>query len=234
MSKWKRKATRVAVHPSTRGAAEGRRSNGLFGTIEYQDEETFKAGLREQGLYGDEAEEPPAPITLEDKLVCIFCDWEAQTFPELAHHVGIFHKVGYQQFRRIAEDYYRALQRPIRVEAQPIPTEPVFTRVPRIPTGDGGCECHPHLGVADPVDKPRDVYGQFVSGQRYVYHDLDGRSYVRRSTSRRVQWGVIPRVVFEVRTPGEVPLYLVGHRSGGWYTSMLPEECPPPGHAVGL
>ena len=233
MSKFKKKAY-VAVHPSTRGVGGGRRSNGLPGTLEYEDEAAFKARLRAQGLYGVEDEELPAPITLEDELACIFCNREARTFAELAHHVGIYHKVGYQQFRRIAEDYYRALQRPIKVEEEPISTEPVLTRVPRLPAGHGGCECHPQFGVADPVDKPRDVYGQFVSGQRYVYHDLDGTSYVRRSMSRRVQWGAIPRCVFEVRTPGEVPQYLVGHRWGGWYTSMLPEECAPPGHPVGL
>ena len=80
MSKSKRKASYVAVHPSTRGVGEGRRSNGIPGTIEYEDEEAFKARLRAQGLYGEEAEEVPAPITLEDKLACIFCNWEAPNF----------------------------------------------------------------------------------------------------------------------------------------------------------
>ena len=78
------------------------------------------------------------------------------------------------------------------------------------------------------------VHSELASGRRYIYHDLDGISYVRKTTSRQVQWGRVPRVVFEVRTPGEMPMYLIGDRWGGEYVYELPENFPPPGHIVGL
>ena len=64
--------------------------------------------------------------------------------------------------------------------------------------------------------------------------DVDGVSHVRKTKSRQVQWGAVPRVVFEVRTPGEVPLYLIGDRLGGYYTRALPEDLPSPGLPLGL
>ena len=228
--KKKRKTTRVVVRPADCGGAQGQRSDGVPGTIEYQHEEASEAGL--PGPSG--MERPSVALTVEDSLACVLCHWVAPSFPELTHHVGIYHKVAYDQWYGMAEADCRARQRPVKIEAQPVPTVPILTQVPRMPRGHGECDCHRSAGVADPVDGFRNVYGRLASGRRYIYHDVDGVSHVRKTKSRQVQWGVVPRVVFEVRTPGEVPLYLIGDRLGGYYTRALPEDLPSPGLPLGL
>ena len=228
--KKKVKTTRVVVRPSDCGGAQGQRSDGVPGTIEYQHGEVSEAGL--PGSTG--MEDSSVATTVEDNLACVLCRWVAPSFPELTHHVGWYHKVAYDQWYGMAEADCQAKQRPVKIEAQPVPTVPILTQVPRIPRGHGECDCHLSASEADPVDEPRDVYGRLLGGRRYVYHDVDGVSHVRKTTSRQVQWGVVPRVVFEVRTPGEVPLYLIGDRLGGYYSRALPENFPPPGLPLGL
>ena len=227
--KRKKTATRVVVRPAGRGFAKGQRIDGVPGTIEYQRDEAVEAGVpRPNGV-----EKSPA-ASVEDNLACVLCHWTAPSFPKLTHHIGYYHKVSYDQWYGLAEAERRRRNQPVKVEAQSVPTVPILTQVPRIPRGHGGCNCHRSAGVADPVDGPRDVYGRWTSGRRYVYHDLDGVSHVRKTTSRQVQWGVVPRVVFEVRSPGEIPLYLIGDRLGGYYSYELPENCPAPGMSLGL
>ena len=222
-------ATRVVVRPTDCGPVKGQRSDGVPGTIEYERGEADEVNVPKPC-----GAEKSSVATVEDKLACVLCRWTAPSFAELTHHVGLHHKVTYEQWYGLAEAECRAEARPVKIEAQPVPTVPILTQVPRIPRGHGDCNCHRSTGVPDPVDGPRDVYGRWESGRRYVYHDVDGVSYVRKTTSRQVQWGVVPRVVLEVRSPGEVPLYLVGDRSGGRYSWELPENCPPPGTSLGL
>ena len=225
--KREKKTSRVVIRPVDGGSAVGQRRPGIPGMLEYQDEEAPAADFQRPRVAGGSY----GAVAMEAILVCIFCDWEATSFPKLSHHVGYVHKVSYRYWCDLVEKNYHVLSKPVKSEAQAIPTEPVMTRVPRIPRGRMLCDCHPHAGVGDGLSH---IHRRLASGRRYIYHDLDGISYVRKTTSRQVQWGRVPRVVFEVRTPGEMPLYLIGDRWGGEYVHSLPENFPPPGHFVGL
>ena len=214
----------MTVRPVECGEPMGPR--GIPGTIQYQDGEDAEVGL--ERLCGTEGSS--AAFAIEEALVCILCDQEASSFVELSHHVGYVHQISYQDWRDVVRKKYQVVPRSGQSEGQTALLDPVLTPVPRIPRGRTLCDCHPHAGGA----RPHDVHGQLASGRRYIYHDLDGISYLRKTTSRQVQWGRVPRVVFEVRTPGERPLYLIGDRWGGQYTHSLPKNFPPPGHVVGL
>ena len=223
-SKHQKRTSRVVIRPVECGEAQGQR--GIPGTIEYPGGDGAVNGLeRSCGAEGSSA-----AFAIEEVLVCIFCDREAPSFAKLSHHVGYVHQVSYRDWCNVVERKQQVLRRSVKSEGEDAMLEPVLTPVPRIPRGRTLCDCHPHAGGA----KPHDVYGQLASGRRYIYHDLDGISYLRKTTSRQVQWGSVPRVVFEVRTPGERPLYLIGDRWGGHYTHDLPENLTLPRHVVDL
>ena len=225
--KRKKGATRVVIRPLDGESAVGQRRRGISGTFEYQDEDAPTADFQQPRGGGWSSDE----VVVEDILVCIFCNWEASSFPKLSHHVGYVHKVGYQFWCDLVKKNYHVLRKPAKSDVQPIAIEPVMTAVPRIPRGRRLCGCHPLVGGGDGLSH---IHSELASGRRYIYHDLDGISYVRKTTSRQIQWGRVPRVVFEVRTPGEMPMYLIGDRWGGEYVHELPENFPPPGHIVGL
>ena len=222
-SEHKKRTSRVVIRPVECGEVQGQR--GVPGTLEHPGEVGSVDGLeRPCGAEGS-----PAAFAIEEVLVCIFCDREAPSFAKLSHHVGYVHQISYKDWCDVVARNYQVLPRSTKSEGDAV-LEPVLTPVPRIPRGRTLCDCHPHAGGA----KPHDVYGQLASGRRYIYHDLDGISYLRKTTSRQVQWGSVPRVVFEVRTPGERPLYLIGDRWGGHYTHDLPENLTLPRHVVDL
>merc|ERR1712020_230030 len=122
--KRKKGTTRVVIRLLDGESDVGQR-RGLSGTFEYQDEGASTADFQQPRGGGWSSDE----VVVEDILVCIFCNWEASSFPKLSHHVGYVHKVGYKFW-------------------------------------------------CDLVKKN--------------YHVLDGISYVRKTTSRQIQWGRVP------------------------------------------